>query len=436
MKKNIFLCLMMAIFSLNTFAQTEPNRLVVLDKNKVQKGFIVDQVDNLFFATVEGRVAAEVTYKDFKSGATGDTLWLALQKTPACVSYKIACIPQSLSSRITSDEIAVSYFNSTNPPMQSDDFTNAQMTGFAEPFKDNTPYTIITLGYDKYGVACNMSKAEFKTPRKPLVGTPEVKGQSVEITATTAKLQFTANKDVKGYAICIFPKGKAEEQFQQFGPMMRLSSIGDMIKQFGIQCTGEYTNEWTGLNPDTDYEVYVQAWDVAGTYADMVIIPVKTKKLGGTGVAQVSIEIKEFAKSGEGYYQRVIYTPNSECSLHRDIIIEKKAFDKADMGEAGVTALLKQDYPEDPYWNQYGVDNATWNADPNTEYYACSMAKNINDEWGPLVKVAFKTGAGEAKGNVAPTRIVQGTSYGVTQLPMIKVADKVQAKFQMIENAK
>ena len=50
-----------------------------------------------------------------------------------------------------------------------DDFTNAQMTGFDEPFKDNTPYTVLTLGYDKYGVACSMSKAEFTTPKKPLV---------------------------------------------------------------------------------------------------------------------------------------------------------------------------------------------------------------------------------------------------------------------------
>lgn len=436
MKKNIFLCLIMAIFSLTTFAQTEPNRLVVLDKNKVQKGFIVDKVDNIFFATVEGRVAADVTYKDYKTGATGDTLWLALKKTPACVSYKIACIPQSLSGRITNDDIAASYFNSTNHPMQSEDFTNAQMTGFAEPFKDNTGYTIITLGYDEYGVACNMSKADFTTPRKPLVGTPEIKGQEVETTATTTKLKFTANKDVKGYAICIFPEGKAEEQFEQFGPMMRLNSMGDMIKQFGVQCTGEYTYEWTKLNPNTNYEVYVQAWDVAGTYTDMLIIPVKTKKLGGTGVAQVNIEVKEFAKSGDGYYQRVVYTPNSDCSLHRDIIIEKKAFDAADMGEAGVIALLKKDYPEDPYWNQYGVDDATWNADPNTEYYACSMAMNINDEWGPLTKVAFTTGAGEAKGNVAPTRIVQGTSCGVTKLPIVKIADKAQVKFNMIENAK
>ena len=155
MKKKILLCLM-AIFSLATFAQTEPNRLVVLEKNNLHKAFIVDRVDSIFFANVEGRVAADVTYKDYKSGASGDTLWVAVQKTPECVGYKITCIPKSLSSRITSDDVAASYFERINATMMQDDFTNAQMTGFDEPFKDNTPYTVLTLGYDKYGVACSM----------------------------------------------------------------------------------------------------------------------------------------------------------------------------------------------------------------------------------------------------------------------------------------
>ena len=87
MKKSILLSLM-AIFSLATFAQTEPNRLVVLEKNNLHKAFIVDRVDSIFFANVEGRVAADVTYKDYKSGASGDTLWVAVQKLRVC-GYKL-----------------------------------------------------------------------------------------------------------------------------------------------------------------------------------------------------------------------------------------------------------------------------------------------------------------------------------------------------------
>ena len=102
------------------------------------------------------------------------------------------------------------------------------------------------------------------------------------------------------------------------------------------------------------------------------------------------------------------------------------------MGEEGVKNLLKEDREQDPYWNQYGVDNATWNATPSTTYYACSLAKNANDEWGPLEKVEFTTPTGEAGSKVAPTRIVQGTSKGVTQMPLTK-AGKKQSAFQMIQ---
>ena len=137
-------------------------------------------------------------------------------------------------------------------------------------------------------------------------------------------------------------------------------------------------------------------------------------------------------KSGDAFYQRVIYTPNAECSVHRDIIIEKTAYDKADMGETGVINLLKTDRAQDPYWNQYGVDNATWSADPNTTYYACSLAKNINEEWGPLVKVEFTTGNGESESKVTvPMRLENSTSHGVTTMPII-TGKKAQAKFQMI----
>ena len=53
--------------------------------------------------------------------------------------------------------------------------------------------------------------------------------------------------------------------------------------------------------------------------------------------------------------------------------------------------LLKQDNPWDPYWDQYGIDQAQWSAKPNTWYMAFSIAKNVNGEWGPLAGVEFKT---------------------------------------------
>jgi hypothetical protein len=78
-------------------------------------------------------------------------------------------------------------------------------------------------------------------------------------------------------------------------------------------------------------------------------------------------------------------------SLHRDIIIEKEAYESEEWGEENLLNYLKQDNPWDPYWDQYGIDEAQWSAKPDTWYIAFSIAKNANDEWGPLAGVEFKT---------------------------------------------
>ena len=56
------------------------------------------------------------------------------------------------------------------------------------------------------------------------------------------------------------------------------------------------------------------------TFADMVIIPVSTKKLGGEGVAQMEITIGEFGGNAQtGYYQVVTY---KMCIRDRDKLTE------------------------------------------------------------------------------------------------------------------
>ena len=63
------------------------------------------------------------------------------------------------------------------------------------------------------------------------------------------------------------------------GAMFGFETLGDYVKGMGLNNTGEATNTWGKNSPGTDYEIYVQAWDVNGTFADMVIIPVSTKNL-------------------------------------------------------------------------------------------------------------------------------------------------------------
>lgn len=238
-----------------------------------------------------------------------------------------------------------------------------------------------------------------------------------DITPYEITIKFTPASGVAGYAACLFGEGQAEEQFQQFGPMFGFINMGDMIRSFGFNDTGAATHTWENNDPGTNYEIYVQPWDVNGTYADMIVIPVTTKKIGGEGLAEMTIEIGDFGRNDGGYYQIVTYTPNENVSMHRDIIIEKNSENAEN--EDYIKELLMGDMPGDPEWNQYGVDVAYWTADPETEYIAYSMGMNINDEWGPLAKKVFKTPADTGKAaqkakavNGRPSRIVKQTTTG------------------------
>ena len=233
-----------------------------------------------------------------------------------------------------------------------------------------------------------------------------------EVGTDFITITFTPNAETAGYAFCLFDAGTAEQQFAMFGPWMGFQTMGDMIRGWGITKTETYQYTWTSQSPGKDYEIYVQCWDADGVDADMIIIPVTTANIGGEGEAIMTIEIGEFGGSEEtGYYQWVTYTPNENVALHRDIIIEKMAYESEEWGEENLLNYLKADQPYNPWWDQYGVDEAQWNADPNTWYIAFSIGKNANGEWGPLASVEFKTPGMTGINEVTEGKQVAGVRY-------------------------
>lgn len=242
--------------------------------------------------------------------------------------------------------------------------------------------------------------------------TPSVDYTIDEVGTDFITVTFMPNADAAGYAFCLFDAGTAEQQFAMFGPWMGFQTMGDMIKAWGITKTETYQYTWTNQSPGKDYEIYVQCWDADGVDADMIIIPVTTANMGGTGEAVMTIEIGEFGGDEEfGYYQWVTYIPNEDVAVHRDIIILKTAYESEEWGLENLLNYLKQDNPYDPYWDQYGVDEAQWNAEPNTWYIAFSIGKNANGEWGPLAAVEFKTPGTTGINEMATDKQVAGVRY-------------------------
>ena len=233
-----------------------------------------------------------------------------------------------------------------------------------------------------------------------------------EVGTDFITMTFMPNADAAGYAFCLFEAGTAEQQFAMFGPWMGFQTMSDMIKAWGITKTETYQYTWTNQSPGTDYEIYVQCWNADGVDADMIIIPVTTASMGGDGEAVMTIEIGAFGGDEEyGYYQWVTYIPNDPVSLHRDIIIEKTAYESEEWGEENLLNYLITDQPYNPYWDQYGVDEAQWNAQPGTSYIAFSIGKNANGEWGPLARVEFSTPALTSINEATVGKQVAGIRY-------------------------
>lgn len=427
--KKIFSIMLGLAMAMGVNAQTEnPNRLIVMSQAG-NKAYALDKVDSIYFAKKEGEVRADVKFlKYVKDDKKGDVLHVAVTRTDPNSSYCIDILPANTAKRYL-DDVLAQYFDQQKTTKFNQNFTDAELTGFKQELEPNTKYTVFTVAYDEYGVACEASRADFTTPKAPLIGNPAISYTIDETTSSSFTLTVTANKDCLGYYWCMFEKGQAQAQFEQWGPMFGFPNIESMIAQFsGREYDGVSTNTWKDLAPATDYEVCVVPVDEAGTFADMVTIPVTTKQQGGEGVAQVAI-----TSGGANVYEdkllyTIIFTPNDQTAVHHDLVVSKEAFDKE--GEETWKNYLLNGDPQDPNYNQYGVDKYTFEANAGEEYYGIAIAKNANGEYGPMVKELFKV---EAPAGVAPAKVKANKGGVATR---IKTNEKRTAVVPVMKSVK
>ena len=406
--KKLFTILALALATLTASAQTDvPNRMLIKqgnEQNPTIKAFAINKVQEVNFARVDGEIKATIAFDSYVKNDDGqDMLKLAITRSESCESYCIDVLPANL-AKLYDDDTMARYFEQKNAKKMYEDFTSGELTGIT--LKGNTNYTVITLGYDQYGVPGETSRADFTTPKEQTVGTPSVTCNFDEITGTSFTVTVTPNADCGEYFLVQLGRGELEKQFEQWGPMMGYANIGDMIKGFAwYGHTGVYAQTFGDLLPCTDYDLVILPTDVNGTYGDIITVPVTTAKQGGDGVAEMTITYQEVGGDAEnGYYLPVTYTPNDQTSIHHDLLIEKNFFNKNYTDESLAT-LMKSDTnpfnPYDTYWNAIGVKNEKWNCTPGETYYAVSIAKNANGEYGPFAKVEIVTAPKNASAKVA-----------------------------------
>ena len=372
-----------------SFAQGEadPNRLILTNTIGNTKGYVLDRVQDITFARVDGEVKANVEIFDVQL----DQLTLAVTKTEACSSYKLNVLPATMANRY--DDLAViSYLNSyTDTPTYYDDFTNATLTGIE--FQPATDYVLVTVGIDMYGVEDGVVRVPFTTPRPDIVGSPEIKAEVVDRQLESFSIRFTPNEDVAEYYCVAGEKGELMSQYEFFGPMMGLTSFTDMIIKWGTPRYSEAVVEWTSMAPNTDYEVYYVALDKEGTPADYQSIEVSTLALGGSGEASVAIELGAYEYAdwwGEILpSQYITFTPNDQSSCYRLGVYLAEKYDP-------LAEEIKEELKSDPpmpmaNWFQYDALTTDFQIDPDTECVAIAAAKNGDGEWGEVTELRFTT---------------------------------------------
>lgn len=403
-------------------ANAGPNRVLVTNTHGQPTGFVIDRVDKVEFATVDGEVAADVEVHE----VSATKLTVSIERTMFCTEFKIDVIPESIFSQLKDDLSIISYVNYYSPNALAEDFDHGELSGIS--LSAGSDYRVVTVGVDPYGVDCDVRSAKFSVPAAPVQGKP-----AVEFTVTDRQLRefscrFTPNSDCKKYYCVAGEKGTMLQQYEQFAPMFGFTNINEMIEMWGSERTTSDVITWTGMNPNTDYEIYVAVKDKKGNFGEYQVFEVSTLSQGGEGEAEVTITPGKYILNDWGGQmlpsQFFKFTPNDQTSCYRFGVYTVTEYEK--YKEEDIFSDLCKD-PEMPmaYWFWYEEFETDYQIDPGTEVVVLAAGKNTNGDWGKVTKLLYTTPDKVSKG-VAPLQ--SGRIQAPERIPYEKGKLPVQRK--------
>ncbi len=377
------------------FAQTDPigeapNRILVTNANGNYKGFVIDHLDAINFARVDGEVLAKVEVNEVAT----DSLRLTVKRTPDCKYYKLAVISQTIANQMPNDLSAISYINSmpsSMVPVLSEDFDNGLLSGVT--LHADSDYAIMTVGFDNYGVEAGVFRCDFSTPAPVIVGNPQVEAEVVDTRLDSFTISFTPNDDVQSYWCVAGEKGVMQSQYEMFGPMFGFANFNQMIQQWGVERKGPTDNTWKDMAPNTEFEVFIAMTDANGNFAPYKVVEVSTLSLGGPGEAYVEIDLSSYELQDWDDEmlptQCIQFDPNDQSSCYRFGVYDAATYDE---NPEEYKAYLCSD-PSMPTVNWFFYDpiEAEYQINPSTECVAIAAAKNVNGEWGKVNEFRFTT---------------------------------------------
>lgn len=379
----------MAMTAAGVFAAT-PNRLLVTDTQGSKHGYVIDRVDKVEFATIEGAVEAPVQIHEIDETA----MLLSVTRSADCDGFKIGIIPDVVFSGFKDDLQAINYINYYSPTVYFEDFDHGQLSGME--VSKGSDYRVVTVGVDKYGIDCGVCSAKFSVGAEPVVGNPQVKCSVVSTGLTEFTIKFEPNADVSEYYYIAEEKGKAQESFEMFAGMFGFTNINEMIESWGVGEMDPSTYTWTKMSPNTDYEILIALKDKKGNFAPYQTFEVSTLAKGGKGEAVVDVAVSKYELADWGGQMLpslyVKYTPNDQTWCYRFGV-----YTQADIDQYGEQALI-DDLCSDPdmpmaNWFFYDAMETDYQVNPNTKVIIYAAGKNSDGEWGKVTKFTYTTPA-------------------------------------------
>lgn len=413
MKKTTSILASLAI-TLSAFAQNtaEPNRMFVNDGQGSYKGFVIERVSDLTFAKVEGEVKADVKIHS----VAADALELSVTRSEACQGFQIGVLPRTVANALSTPSSLINYLeNNAETATSYEDFNHGKMTGLT--LVAGGEYALITVGIDMYGVKDGICREDFTAPSVPLKGDPKVTATLREATTSSFTIEFVPNSDTSVYYTVAGDKGSIARQYEQFGPMMGLTSMTQLVMSWGLENLDTQTKTWKDMAPNTDYEVYIVACDRDGNPAQPVIFETSTLSLGGHGEASVEIKLGDYKLMDWGDKtlpsQFITFTPNDQAASYRFGVYTAQQYDEKSAEIQG-ELCSEPPMPDMAHWFFYEPVTTDFQIDPSTDVVAIAAAKNIDGTWGKVTELRFTTPAQVAgmpanPGNQAVTpRLVAG----------------------------
>ena len=386
--------LMLSVLGSFTVANAEeavvPNRILVTNTNDNISGYVIDNIKDIKFAYVEGEVRAKVEIFEVEL----DRIVLSITRTPACKTYRIDLVPRTVANSFN-DVSAISYVERYGTEPYDVDFTEGEMSDIN--LAPGAEYSIITVGYDEYGIASGVEMTPFKTPAPNIVGNPHVDVTFVSATTNSFTLTFTPNEDVEEYYLCSFESGTVEEYFAVFGPMMGFASINEMVVGFSM---GKYyiSRETITFNEEEPgkYDVVIVMVDKNGNYAPYETYTASTYMGGGNGEARVNVEIGNYYADdwGDGKLVPTLgiyFDPNDQTYRYRAMVYLASVVDE--YGIDAVIADIKSDppmpgaigwYNYEEFYNEYSIQ-------PSTPIVVVAAGQNADLEWGEATVLNYTT---------------------------------------------